>query len=158
METIGSGLSLFAILGFVAFLIWHGDQSKRERRQQRLAERERLFAQIGPGEALASFLQTEEGKKMIAELNEPERKPGGGNLRMSVIGLLTSGVITLAVGAGFFYAAPRVPNDTLLVPGGIIGGIGVGCLVAALIHYVLGKAWGLLKPEEENESPRRRLE
>ena len=157
METIGEGLSLLAILGFVAFLIWHGDQSGRERRQQRLAERERLFSQIGSGEALASFLQTEEGRKMIAELNEPEKKQGGGNLRMSVIGLLTTGVITLAVGAGFFYAAPRV-QDTLLVPAGIIGGVGVGCLVAALIHYVLGKAWGLLKPEEENENPRRRLE
>lgn len=160
MEEIGNGLSLLAIFGFVAFLIWHGDKSRQAQREQKLAERERILDRIGTGEALTSFLESEQGRELLKQLNEPVKGRhggGSGNLRMSVIGLLTAGVITLLIGASFFYAAPRV-QETLIVPGGIIGGIGVGCLVAALIHYVLGRAWGLLDPDHKSEDPRRRFE
>jgi hypothetical protein len=158
MEEIGNAITLLAIFGFVAFLIWHGDKNRQARRELKVAEREKLLDRLGTGEALQNFLQSEDGSKFLGELNEPVReRRGGGNLKMSVIGLLTAGVITLSIGAGFFYAAPRV-NDMLIVPGGIIGGIGVGCLIAALIHYWLGKSWGLLGTDAENGSSKRRLE
>lgn len=158
MSEIGEGLSLIGILAFVAFLIWNADQTKQEQRRQRIAERDRILAQIGSGEALTGFLRTEEGRKLLGDLDHPEKKGHSPNsLRMSIIGLLTGGVITLIVGAAFFYAAPRV-EDNLIIPGGIIGGVGVGCIIAALIHYVLGKAWGMLEPSEEKDNPRRRLE
>lgn len=158
MEEIGNGLTLIAVFGFVAFLIWHGDRNRQARRELKVAEREKLLDRLGTGEALKSFLESEDGRKFLGELNEPvKERRGGGNLKMSVIGLLTAGVITLSIGAGFFYAAPRV-NDTLIVPGGIIGGIGVGCIVAAFIHYVLGKAWGLIGADTENGSSKRHLE
>jgi hypothetical protein len=158
MEEIGGALSLLAILAFVAFLIWHGDRNKQEQRRQKLAERERILDRIGTGDALTGFLQSDEGKRFLEQLNEPVTgRHRGGNLRMSVIGLLTAGVITLCIGAGFFSAAPQVGQD-LLIPGGILVGVGVGCLVAALIHYVLGKAWGMLKPDEGDANSGRRLE
>jgi hypothetical protein len=158
MDEIGDGLSLIGILAFVAFLIWNADHGKQEKRRQRNAERNKLLAQIGSGEALTSFLRTEEGKKLLGDLDDPEKKEQNpNNIRMSIIGLLTGGVITLIVGAAFFYAAPRV-EDNLIIPGGIIGGAGLGCIIAALIHYVLGKAWGMLESDEDQDKPRRRLE
>lgn len=158
MEEIGGGLSLMAILAFVAFLIWNADQSKQEKRRQKSAARDRVLAQIGSGEALTSFLRTEEGRKLLGDLDDPEKKSQSpGSIRMSIIGLLTGGVIMLVMGAGFFYAASRV-EDNLIIPGGIIGGVGVGCIIAALIHYVLGKAWGMLDPADEKDNARRRLE
>ena len=159
MEDIGNGLSLLAILGFVAFLIWHGDKSKQSQRELKVAERERILDRIGTGEALTSFLESAEGKAFLRQLNEPVKgRHGGGSLKMSVIGLLTGGVITLLVGASFFYAAPRV-QDSLIVPGGIIAAVGIGCLIGALIQYVIGKAWGLLDDtDRKDEDPRRRLE
>lgn len=158
MEEIGNAISLLAIFGFVAFLIWHGDRNRQARRELKTAERQKLLDRLGTGEALSSFLESEDGRKFLEDLNEPvKERRGGGNLKMSVIGLLTVGFISLFIGAGFFYAAPQV-DDRLLIPGGIIGGVGVGCIVAALIHYVLGRAWGLLGSDAENGSSKRRLE
>lgn len=158
MDEIGDGLSLLAILAFVAFLMWHGDRSRQDRRRHQREAREKLLEQIGSGEAMTSFLQTEEGKKLLNELNEPvKRHEGHGNIRMSVLGLLTASAITMPLALGFLWAAQRV-EDNLIIPGAIIGGVSIGCLIAALLHYVLGRSWGLLKSEKENEDPRRRLE
>lgn len=150
MDELAGSLSFLAILGFVAFLIWNREHSKRERRRQKLEERERLFDRIGSGDALTQFLQSEQGAKLLDQINQPESWNGRrGGLRMSVIGLLTAGVITMTLGGSFFYLAPMIEPD-LIVPGAIIGSVGVGCIIAALIHFILGRAWGMLKSNGEN--------
>jgi hypothetical protein len=74
---------------------------------------------------------------------------------MSIIGLLTSGVICVGIGAGFLYASHLVEPE-LVIPAGIVSGVGVGCLVAALIHYVLGKVWGMLDDNGNRDRDRSR--
>lgn len=144
MEEIGEGLSLLAILAFIAFWIWHGDSTKQQRRREQLREREKLLDKIGSGETLANFLNTDEGKKLMNEINAPEPEPSrGGGLKMSILGLMTAGVICTILGAGFFFVAERA-QEQLIIPGAIIGSIGLGCFAAALLHYVFGKAWNML--------------
>lgn len=152
MEEIGGALSLLAILGFVAFWIWHGEKAKKDRRQQRLEASEKLFDRIGSGEALTNFLKSEEGRRVLDELNEPSpKKQTGAGIRVSIISLLTAGAITMSMGAGFFYVAPSTEPE-LVVPGAMIGGIGAGCIIAAIIQYILGKSWGLLDSGKPKDS------
>jgi hypothetical protein len=144
MEEIGEGLALIAILGFVAFWIWHGDNQKQDKRAERLREREKLLDRIGSGEALTHFLNTDEGKKLMNHMNAPEpRTSRGGGLKMSILGLMTAGVICVTLGAGFFFVAPRTQEE-LIIPGAIIGSVGIGCFAAALLHYLFGRAWNML--------------
>jgi hypothetical protein len=157
MEDIGEGLALIAILGFVAFWIWHGDSQKENRRREQLRERERLLDRIGSGEALTTFLNTDEGKKLMNDMNAPDPQTSrGGGLKMSILGLMTAGVICLALGGGFFYIADG-SQEQLLIPGAITGSIGIGCLAAALIHYLFGKAWHMLDANGRgNKDPRKK--
>jgi hypothetical protein len=158
MEEIGNGLSLIAVFGFVAFLIWHGDRAKEEKRRRRSEERKMIFDRIGSGEALTSFLQTEEGRRLLDETDVPEKVVRGlGGLRGSVLGLLTAGIIATITSGGFFYATSQGFQE-LVIPGAIIGSIGLGCIAAALLHYIFGKVWGSLDPDKENGSSRKRLE
>jgi hypothetical protein len=75
---------------------------------------------------------------------------------MSILGLMTAGVICLALGGGFFYIADG-SQEQLLIPGAITGSIGIGCLAAALIHYLFGKAWHMLDANGRgNKDPRKK--
>lgn len=157
MEEIAGSVSFLAILGFVAFLIWNREQSNQARRRQRQSERERLFEQIGTGENLTSFLQSDEGKRLLEEIHEPVNRKGMvGGMKSGVVILTTTGVISLSLAAGFFFLANRLEPD-LIFPGAIVGSVGLGCIAAALIHYLLGKAWGLIRNDWENGSSQRRI-
>jgi hypothetical protein len=159
MEDIGAAFSLLFILTFVAFIIWHRHRERMEKRRLLLDAQTRILDRIGTGEALSAFLQTEQGQALLRshEVAEEPEKPGRGHggLRMSIIGLLTAGVICIGIGVGFQYAA-RLTEPELVIPGGIVMGVGVGCIVAALIHYLLGTVWGLLRSDGEQDRSRTR--
>jgi peptidoglycan/LPS O-acetylase OafA/YrhL len=153
MEDIAAALMLLVIFGFVAFMVMHKHQDRLEKRRLLLEAQTRILDRIGTGDALVAFLQTEEGKAILRsqEDREPAFKPGrrDGGIRMSILGLLTGGVICIGVGAGFFYAA-QMTEPELYIPAGIVTGVGVACLVAAVIHFVLGMAWGLFRDNGEH--------
>ena len=159
MEDIAAAFMLLVILGFVAFMVMHKHQDRLEKRRLQLEVQTRILDRIGTGDALAAFLQTESGKALMRnpEEIEPAFKPGrrDGGIRMSILGLLTAGVICIGVGAGFFYSA-RMIEPELYIPAGIVTGVGVACLVAAVIHFVLGMAWGLFRDNGERDRSRSR--
>ena len=159
MEDLAAALCLLIILGFVAFLIMNKHQDRLEKRRLLLEAQTRILDRIGTGDALTAFLQTEEGKALMRgpEESEPAFKPGrrDGGIRMSILGLLTCGVICIGVGAGFFYAA-RMTEPDLYIPAGIVTGVGVACLVAAVIHFLLGMAWGLFRDNGAHDRSRSR--
>jgi hypothetical protein len=161
MEDLAAALIMLFILSFVAFIVFHKHHGRLERRRLELDVQARILDRIGTGEALTAFLQTEEGKALlrspdnVEEQRAPFRHRGG--IRMSIIGLLTAGVICIGIGAGFFYAAKMLLSEPeLIVPAGLGTGVGVGCIVAALIHYALGKAWGMLGRDSEPDRSRTR--
>lgn len=161
MEELAPALIMLFILAFVALMVFHKHHGRIERRRLQLEAQTRLLDRIGTGEALTAFLATEDGKALLKgydTFEEPEtiihRRHDG--IRMSVIGLLTGGVICLGIGAGFFYAAQVAVDHDLFIPAGIVAGVGVGCIVAAIIHYILGKAWGMLGNGREQDGARSR--
>lgn len=151
MDGIGDGLSLLAILGFVAFLIWHGNREKVDKRRLRLDEQNQLLDRLAANGSLSEFLQTEQGQKYLDRLQAPEksRRPSPDAYRSGVVALLTAGLIALPMGAGFFFVAPRV-EPGLLIPGAIIGASGIGCLIAAWVQNLLGRRWSVRRDDMEH--------
>jgi hypothetical protein len=145
---ISQALIVLVFFGFVGFMVWLRHSSRLEKRRLQVEAQTRILDRIGTGEALTAFLQTEEGKALLrsneafGESGQSPRRHDG--IRMSVIGLLTGGVICIGIGAGFVVAAEISVDRDLFIPAGIVAGVGVGCIVAAIIHYALGKAWGML--------------
>jgi hypothetical protein len=161
MEDMAAALIMLFILAFVALMVFHKHHGRIERRRLQLEAQTRLLDRIGTGDALTAFLQTEEGKALLKSyeaFDEPDkpvhRRHDG--IRMSVIGLLTGGVICIGIGAGFMYAANIAVEHDLYIPAGIVAGVGVGCIVAAIIHYILGKSWGMLGNGHEQNGARSR--
>jgi hypothetical protein len=161
MEHLAAALIMLFVLGFGALMVYQKHHGRMERRRLQLEAQSRLLDRIGPGDALTAFLQTEEGKALLKSyesFDEPDkpvhRRHDG--IRMSVITLSTAGVICIGIGAGFMYAANIAVEHDLYIPAGIVAGVGVGCIVAALIHYILGKAWGMLGNGREQDSSRSR--
>lgn len=154
-------LILLGILAFVGFMVWQRHKSRLERRRLQIEAQTRILDRIGPGEALTTFLQSEEGKALLRsnEAFDEQEKPvhrRHDGIRMSVIGLLTAGVICIGIGAGFVVAAEVAVDEDLFIPAGIVAGVGVGCIIAAIIHYALGKAWGMLGNERAQNGTRSR--
>jgi hypothetical protein len=158
-EDAAAAMIMLFILAFVAFLVWNKHKVRMDKQRMLLEAQTRILERIGTGDALTAFLQTEEGRALLQshEKTEETEKPWRSyrGIRMSIIGLLTSGVICIGIGAGFYYAALRVEPD-LMIPAGIVAGVGAGCIVAALIHYILGKAWGLLDGNGQQDRSRQR--
>jgi len=157
MDEIGNGLSLLAILGFVAFLIWHGNREKIDKRRLKLEEQNLLLDRLSSSGSLTEFLQTEQGQKFLDRFQEPEKSAAPPQLyayRGGVMALLTIGLIAVPMGAGFFFVAPRV-EPALIIPGAIIGGAGIGCLIAAGVQALLGRRWAARNGGDERENRNR---
>ena len=154
-------LMLLTILGFVGFMVWLRHKSRLEKRRLQVEAQTRILDRIGPGDALTSFLQTEEGRALLSihesledqTMFNPRRHDG---IRMSIIGLLTGGVICLGIALGFVVVAHAIIDEDFVVPAAIVAGVGVGCILAAVIHYVLGKAWGMLGSGADRDRSRSR--
>jgi len=160
MEDVGAALGALAFFAFIAFLVWHSHERKLDRRRLRLEEQNRILDRLGSGPELAEFLKSEQGQKILSSLNEPEpERPRNGPYspyKMGIVGLLTAGVITMGVSVGFFIVANLTVGE-FVIPAGICGGIGLGCLLAAWVQYAIGKRWGMLGNSTENGRSARRL-
>jgi len=158
---MSQALMLLVIFGFVGFMLWLRHRDRFEKRRLQVEAQTRILDRIGPGEALTAFLQTEEGRALLKSHESPEM-PDALNLRrhdgirMSIIGLLTAGVICLGIALGFLVVSHAVVDEDFVIPAAIVGGVGVGCMLAAVVHYVLGKAWGMLGSGSDRDHSRTR--
>lgn len=148
---------IFAILAFVAFLIWHRARSDLERRRLRLEVQAQVLEKIGPGQALTDFLRTDEGRRLL----EPWAAAGSvadrsKDARRRILVLTTLGFIALF--AGFFFvmgvllptllsedpSSPATVGLLAVLPVLLLAGAGVGALLAAWLMHRLSKKWGML--------------
>ena len=154
-------LILLVIFSFVGFMIWLRHKDRFEQRRLQVEAQTRILDRIGPGEALTAFLQTEEGRALLKSHESPGERETPNRLRhdgirMSIIGLLTGGVVCLGIALGFLVASHAIVEEDFLVPAAIVGGVGVGCMLAAVIHYALGRAWGILGSGGDRDRSRSR--
>ena len=156
-------LIVFAVLVFVAFLIWNRTRDRLERRRLQLAVQEKMLDKIGPGQALTEFLQTDEGRWFVRQLSaEPARIK---DTRTGILMLTTLGLVALFGGIFFINGAlipnvlvadPEIPTDLVAlftVPAFLLTGAGIGALLAAWIMRRLSKRWGMLETQSPPTAP-----
>jgi hypothetical protein len=127
------GLGIFVLLVLILFLL-HGSHQRREQNDIRKA----LIEKFGSAQDLGSFLQSEGGKRFIADLST-----GTAGALGSVLASVQKGIILLLLGFGC--AAAHVFTSLVVLGIGLVFMcVGAGFLVSAGVTYWLSKSWGLL--------------
>ncbi len=102
-----------------------------------------MVDRLGASKELMSFLQTEAGQKLFTASPqvEPRRNPSN-----RILAAVQAGIVLLALGLAMFGLSAAIPlaRETFLAFGSIIGAIGLGLLLSALISFRLSKSMGLI--------------
>lgn len=130
---VAIGLGVFVLLGLMLFLLY---SSHHQREQNDI--RKALIEKFGSAQDLGSFLQSEGGKRSIADLSS-----GTAGALGSVLASVQKGIILLLLGVGCAGANVFVGQITIGI-GLVFMFVGVGFLVSAGVTYWLSKSWGLL--------------
>jgi len=127
------GLGIFVLLVLILFLLY---SSHHQREQNDI--RKALIEKFGSAQDLGSFLQSEGGKRFIADLSS-----GAAGALGSVLVSVQKGIVLLLLGFGCSGASPFVGQVAMGI-GVVFIFVGAGFLVSAGVTYWLSKSWGLL--------------
>ena len=133
---IAIGIGIFVLVLLVVFLL---HSANRQRAQNDI--RKALIDKFGSAQDLGMFLQSEGGKRFIADLST-----GTAGALGSVLTSVQNGIILMLLGVGCAGSAPFLGP---VAPVGIGVGVvflfvGLGFLVSAGVTYRLSKSWGLV--------------
>jgi hypothetical protein len=127
------GLGIFVLLVLILYLL-HSSSERREQNDLRKA----LIEKFGSAQDLGSFLQSEGGRRFIADLSS-----GTAGALGSVLASIQKGIILVLLGIGC--AAANVFTSVVALGIGVVFlCVGVGFLVSAGVTYWLSRSWGLL--------------
>lgn len=135
--------AVFVPLGsfvMVVFIIWFATRQKQAQIQARTDLHKHLLDKFGSGNELAEFLESEGGKKMLGELGEEKVSP-----RERAMKYFRAGVIIGGLGAAFLALTFKEPD--LVIPGGLLLGLGMGFLIAAWATRRWSRDSELAEPE-----------
>lgn len=119
---------------FVGWIVWLGLRQQRERQQDELQLRARMLEKFGTSDEFVGFMQTDAGRKFL-ETGAKTRK----SLRFKVASSLSTGVILLLLGGAFLVMSETVGEEGLLFPAAILGSLGIGLAISALIYSRFGR-------------------
>jgi hypothetical protein len=142
-------LGMFAGIAWIAWVVATNMRLTKVGRAQAEAQA-RLLDKLGSSQELASFLQTDAGRKLLDSGPPPEpRRDPVRRILVSVQG----GLMLAMLGVGFYVASImngsyHVPRLPFLIPAVMFGALGMGLLISAVATYVLSKQWGLLPGQE----------
>ena len=129
------GLGIFVLVFTVVFLL-HSVHRQRTQNEIRRA----LIDKFGSAQDLGVFLQSEGGKRFIADLST-----GTAGALGSVLASIQKGIILLLLGLGCCggsnFVSPVAP--LIMGVGVVFMFVGAGFLVSAAVTYWLAKSWGL---------------
>jgi hypothetical protein len=127
------GLGIFVLLLLMIYLL-HSSNERRDQNDLRKA----LIEKFGSAQDLGSFLQSEAGQRLIADLST-----GSAGALGSVLASIQKGIILILLGIGC--AGANVFTSVVALGIGVVFlCVGVGFLVSAGVTYWLSKSWGLL--------------
>jgi len=137
-QTVSIVLGNLVFSGFILWLIFH---YKLTQERSRSEERERLLARFTTSQELSDFLSSPGGERYF---NAQARLSP--NAVRKLTGAITTGVILLCIGVGFFIMGwmGNPAGDRIFVPAAICTLIGIGILISAAISAFLLRRSGLL--------------
>jgi hypothetical protein len=144
------GLGLFALIGWVVYIIVDGSRRK-ERLRVFTDFHTKLIDRMGSAKDFGDFLQSDGGRKFLESLSVEKSHPGERILRS-----VQSGFVLLAIGAGLFAAEAFAQWNTdggLRVVGMLFLMAGAGFLLSSGASWFLSKRMGLL-PGTGDATPR----
>ena len=102
-----------------------------------------MVERLGASKELMSFLQTEAGRSLFTTPPqvEPRRNPFN-----RILSSVQAGIVLSALGLALFSLSGAVPlaRETFIAFGSIVGAIGFGLLLSALVSFRLSKSMGLM--------------
>ncbi len=140
-------ITFFATL---AYWIHVRSQRAREQLQAQMDLQTRVLERFDSPQELASFLQTEGGRKFIAGV--VEERTGWAPAKRILFAIQT-GVVATVMGIGFYTLQALTGEPDLIYPATILLFLGLGFLIAATLSYTLSKSWGLVKPRSAGPGP-----
>jgi Flp pilus assembly protein TadB len=132
---------MLGYMAFAALILWLVFQYKLRRRASEAEERERLLARFTTSQELSDFLSSPGGERFFN--TQARLSP---NAVRKLAGAITTGVILLCVGVGFFIMGwvGNPAGDRIFVPATLFTLIGIGVLISAAISAFLLRRSGLL--------------
>lgn len=142
-------LGMFAGIAWIAWVVATNMRLTKVGRAQAEAQA-RLLDKLGSSQELASFLQTDAGRKLLdsGPPPEPRRDPV-----RRILASVQGGLMLAMLGVGFYVVSAasgsfHAPRPVFLVPAVMFGALGAGLLISAVATYLLSKQWGLLPGQE----------
>jgi len=139
----------------MVFWVWFDTLQKRAKIEARTELTKQLLEKFSSAQELTEFLEKESGQRFLDGMESdkgslptwpplPMGSVGFGGWhgpKERILGIIIPGCILTSIGTGFL-AMSTSPN--LQVAGATILAAGIGLLIAAIVTYVLSKAWGLM--------------
>lgn len=142
-ETFGVLIPFGAFI-MVIIIVWVASQEKQAKARYRAEVQRELIAKFSSGRELSEFLNSEGSRHLLGSLSGSEEATAQ-DPRRKIIGLITGGLINLAIGAAFFYVGLSMGFPFNMI-GLLMLGIGAALLISAAVSYYLSQKWGLDKP------------
>jgi hypothetical protein len=152
---MAESLIVFAVLAFIAFLIWNASRVNLERQKLDLDAQAKVLEKIGPGQPLTEFLKTGEGKRFVERLTATRSPATQSRETRTKILLLAALGIIMVCAAFVFLMSVAIPSFVMstdpaqtnsvrlvaLLPLTVLIGAGVGALLAAWVMHRLSRKW-----------------
>jgi len=148
-DTLYALIPLFAIV-FGAMMItgaiWLGTKV-RMRRVELLTElQNKVLDKFGSSSEFVEFVRTPEGRQWMTSSTEGRTKQAD-----RILGSLRWGLITGCLGLAFLVLAV-IQERNLVYPGLLIGSIGAGFIIHAVLATKLARKWGMMPGGETEKS------
>jgi hypothetical protein len=149
MDEMAGAVAALGILAFAAFLVWIRSRNRDAYRGLLLERQKQILEKLGSGVALAQFLASDDGARLLAQLGEIDKPTT--DVRRSIAAAVTAGIVSICAGIGLLtaarYLAPFADSDYWFLIGlALLAiGVGVGLLIASGVSHYLSRKWGLIK-------------
>ncbi|MBI5868834.1 MAG: hypothetical protein HZB43_11210 [candidate division Zixibacteria bacterium] len=136
-------MAIIALIAWMIYLLFRRYQVRTQESARRLDLFSKLVDKFGDSKEFVTFVQSDEGRKLLKESGV-----NGTSSRQTALRMFVVGALMLAVGFGFLVGAPTYDHATdmnlinksteLRIWGKLALGLGMGFVAAGLLTHYLG--------------------